>query len=237
MASIYQTLSNVFGEIRLLVNKDSYTISDTNLLTMANKHYLWLIRELNQGEYVNGQISTTNLVNGQQEYPLPVDDTAGSGAVPYGGGYVQMLRVESALDGSNWKVLQKVDMMSQSLPANGNAPYDIYTVQNPAYALYDSSLWLYPTPTSNVTNGLKLYFVERPTELDATSDIPDLSKDFLPILSLFVRSDVLTILGRTQEAAEVKAEAYTLLERAKQLVDAKFLDFQVKPKKNVSNYK
>jgi hypothetical protein len=233
MAVSYQTTQTVLDDIRTLTNKDSNTLSDTILLRSANKHYLWLVRELNQGEYTNGQISTSDLVLGQQEYPLPIDDTS----TTFGGGLVQLLRVEACLDGANWYIVPKTDMFSDTLPTTGNAPYNNFTTSDPHYALFDNSIWFYPTPGANVTGGYKIYWVQRPNEL-AASTIPDISKDFLGVLESFIHSDALTILGRTQEAIAKKQEAFQMLERAKQLNESfDNTDFVMKPKKNISTYK
>lgn len=232
MASIWQSTANLFTEIRLILGKDSNTLSDANLLTLANKHYLWILKELNQAEYISGEISTTNLVQNQQEYTLPADGTA-----PTSGGYMDVLRVEMALDNVNWYVGEKIDFLSNPLPANGNAPYDNYTTSSPAWAYYDDSIFIYPTPTVNVTNGLKFYFVERPDEIDATTDVPEIPRDFLIVLSAFIKADAYQILGRQNEAQLQKQEAYQLLERAKQLTVTDLKQFKFTTKKNISNYR
>ena len=232
MAATFQVLSQIFSSIRFMVGKDANTLTDANLTALANKHYLWILRNLNEGEFVSGEISTADLVANQQEYPLPVDDTAST----YGGGAIQLLRVETALDGTNWKLAKKLDMLSYGLPANGSAPYNMYTVSEPAYALYDNSIWFYPTPTTAVTGGFKIYWIKRPDEL-TTASIPDMSKDFFGVLELFVRADVLAMLGKSSESIAIKQEAYQLLEKAKQMVKSTPEDFVLTPKKTVSNYR
>ena len=232
MASIYETIGNVFTDIRTSVGKDSNTLTDASMYIMANKYYLWMLKELNQSEYISGEIAVTNLVANQHEYALPIDGTA-----PTSGGYQDVLRVEAALDGTNWYVANKVDFISNPLPADGNAPYEQYTTSNPKFGYYDDSIFIYPTPLIAVTGGLKFYFVERPNEIDGTSDIPEMPRDFLMVLGQFIRSDVLTILGRTQESTLVKQEAYQLLERAKQLTVTDLQQFQLTTKNKLHNYR
>ena len=232
MASIYETIGNVFTDIRTSVGKDSNTLTDASMYIMANKYYLWMLKELNQAEYISGEISTTNLVANQQEYSLPVDGTA-----PTSGGYTDVLRVECALDGTNWYVANKIDFLSNPLPTIGNSPYEQYTTSNPKFGYFDDSMFIYPTPLVAVTNGLKFFYVKRPNEIDGTTDIPEMPRDFLMVLGQFIRSDVLTILGRTQESALVKQEAYQLLERAKQLTVTDAKGFQLTAKNKLHNYR
>ena len=183
MAASYQTLSQALVELRYTLGKDTNTLSDANLLIVANKYYTWIVRELNDVENVNGQISKADLVDGQQEYLLPTDDTDATGDYDYGGGFMQLLRVEVALDGTNWKVAKKITGMKHPFPVS-NDTYDnyVYTTATPAYWRFQNSMFFLPFPGKDVTAGVKIFWIKRPAELTATSDIPKLDKEFLMIL-------------------------------------------------------
>ncbi len=236
MASLAQTTSDIFINIRTLVGKDTNTLSDATMLRMANFHYLWLVREINESEYVNGAITTDNLVKDQQAYTLPIDDTDATGALDFGGGLIDLLRVEVAMDSSNWFVAPQTEFLTYPLPAAGNAPREIFTQGTPAFALFNRQIFFYPIPDQAVTDGFKIFWIQRPAELTAASDIPDIDKEFLNVLSLFIKADVYEILGRIQESQITKQEANSLLERAKalQVDDTKTLSMTTR--RNIKNY-
>lgn len=205
MASSYQTLSDVYTDVRYIAGKDSSTLADADLLRMANKYYLLIIRELvdlNEGLY--GEISSADLVINQNEYALPIDDTS----TTFGGGLVKLYRVETNYDGSSsgWKVADPISPYQISTPtyldADINSTFD---KSDPKYWFFDRSVWLAPVPDANVTNGLFIYWAKRPNEMTTSADIPNLPKDFLSLLTEGILIDIFRRLGRTAEAKQAQA--------------------------------
>ena len=233
MASIYQTTANVFTNIRALVSKDSNTISDATLLGYANKWYFWIMRELNQSTFISGEIATADLVANQQEYALPADETSSS----YSGGIYQILRVEAALDGTNWHLLPEVDLLSYPQVFNDTNLTSRFTTSEPAFAWFDNSLWLWPIPAVAGEELLRIFWLKRPDEIAATSTISEVPKDFLGILETLVRSDVLTSLGRANESSLAKQEGFQMLERAKQLIEQADKSLVFRPQDSINDYK
>lgn len=205
MASVYQTLGNIYTIIRSLSNKDSTTLSDATLLAFSNKYYYLLVRELiGLREDLYAEISSGDLVANQREYVLPIDNTTGTGNNGiYGGGLIKIDRVEIAYDGSTWEVVKHLPFDDILTPTILDA--DIvaeYSTSNPKYYFKDRSVWIVPTPTAAVSGGIRIFWVKRPDELSAASSIPDLPKDWLAILQEGVLYDVYRKFGRIAEARD-----------------------------------
>ena len=212
MASIFQTLDNVYTIVRSLANKDSNTLTDATLLAFANKYYYLMLRELmglNEEFYTN--ICVADLVANQTEYALPIDSTS----TPFGSGFIKVLRVEVSHDGSNWYVAKPIDLTNQENsiifssvtgPTVATINQD-YRSTSPKYAFFDKSVWLFPIPVSTddvaASNAnLRVFIVERPDELTASSSIPDLPKEWLAVLQEGMLYDVFRKFGRIADARD-----------------------------------
>lgn len=219
MAATYQTLDNVFSDVRFNASKDSTTLSDAELLRLANKYYALLMRELiDLNEDLYAQISSTALVAGQREYPLPTDSTT-----TYGGGLVKLQRVEISYDGSSWRVADPISLQEISGPtildADLNSEFD---KGNPRYWFKDRSVWIAPVPGSDDSvaaqnTNLRIYWIQRVNELTATTDIPDLPKDFLSVLTEGILTDVFRMLGRTTDMSVAQRNFLVGIEKMRQL--------------------
>lgn len=205
MASTWQTLGNVFTVIRSLANKDSTTLSDSTLLPLANKYYFLMVRELiGLNEDLYAEISSDDLVADQREYPLPTDSTS----TPYGGGAIKIMRVEVTYDGSNWKVAEPIAFNSIETPTILDADIDQYFTKDfPRFYFKDRSVFLMPTPDSGddvaaSNEGIRIFWTKRPGELVATSDLPDLPKDWLAVLQEGILYDVFRKYNRTTDARD-----------------------------------
>lgn len=193
--AVYRTLSDVYADVRYAASKDSTTLPDATLLRLANKYYYLLFRELvDLHEDFYAEISTSNLIANQQEYVLPLDDTDG------GGGLIKILRVETSYDGSNWRVAEGTTQNEILTPLGNqtdiNQNFYAYT---PKYYFFDRSLFLLPIPTSNVTAGIKIFWIRRPTEMDSTLDVPDLPKTWLSLLVEGMKIDIFQRFSRPQD--------------------------------------
>lgn len=205
MASVYQTLGNVYTIVRSLANKDSNTLTDATLLAFSNKYYYLLVRELvGINEDLYAEISAGDLVANQREYVLPIDNTTGSGQNGiYGGGAIKIDRVEISPDNSNWYVANHIPFNSITTPTILDSDIsNIYSSTSPKYYFKDRSVWLVPTPTISVVNGIRIFWIKRPDELASSSSIPDLPKDWLSILQEGILYDVFRKFGRTADARD-----------------------------------
>lgn len=189
----YKTLSDVYADVRFLTGTDSTSVEDSDLLRISNKYFRTIMRALvDLGQDMYGEISTFDLVANQQEYTSPID----SATTPFGGGLIKILRVEAAIDGTNWYVLDSVKVeeieKATNSVANVNAQFN---ASSPSYSYFDRNMFLNPIPTANVTAGGRIFYVKRPAEMTVATDVPEIPADFLDILSLGIQADVYQSLG------------------------------------------
>lgn len=231
MPSIWQDVLDLQTDIRYRCNKDSTTLTSSDLLRLINKWYFWAVRELiESGSDLYTQVSSTALVPNQREYPLPIDNADGTGVKPYGGGLIQIKRVEVSYDNTNFFLADEIEYTDQAntftAGVNGTGVALIDSATNrasPKYYFMDRSIWLVPLPLTgdsgtgvNNTN-LRIWWIQRPKELSLTTDIPNLPKDCLNILVEGPASDVFKRYGRASEANAAEKAALQYLERAKGL--------------------
>lgn len=201
MAASYQTLADVYSDVRYIVGKDSNTLVDSDLLRISNKYYFRLVREIiGLNEDLYAEISKADLKDGQREYLLPTDDTSS----PYGGGLIKIQRVElnySDASSSTWVVASPTSLQEIQGPTILNADLSSqYSRTTPKYWFKDRSVWVAPVPEADVTDGIYIYWIKRPDEMTATSDIPDMPRDFLGVLTEGILIDVFRKYGRLSES-------------------------------------
>lgn len=200
----FTTLSDVNDDVRYRTNTNAVSVTNADLLRIANKRFKEIVRQLidlDQDFYT--EIQAYNLTAGTRAYTLDADASTS----PFGGGVVKILRVEAQLDGTNWRVLKPLGVRQIQTPTQTEA--DItgqFDNTNPYYAYYNRQLRIYSGSISTVTNGLQVFQVIRPVEMTATSDVPNLPSDFLDILSLGMSVDIYEKYGRTRE----KNDTFTL---------------------------
>lgn len=204
----FRTLSDVYDDVRFKSGLNSTSLSNANLLRIANKYYRIILRhvvELN--EDINAEISGFDLVSGQREYTLPAE----SSTTPFGGGAIKIQRFEVTYDGINWRVADQISW--QQIEGATKLDADIgnqFTKSAPKFALKDRSIWLLPVPgatdaVSASNQGGRLFYIKRPVEMTTTTDVPDLTPDFLDTLSIGMSVDVFESLGRTAEKRDALA--------------------------------
>lgn len=244
MAAVYQTLQNIFDDVRYIAGKDATTLPNTDLFRIANKYFLWLMRqEADLNEYLYGQISFTDLIANQREYPLPVDDEAGSTLHPYGGGAINILRVEISYDGTNWVVARVVAVPDLTREITTDAGLNNQSTKSqPIYYFFDRSLFIGPVPSSsdNVGSGnagLRIWYLQRTGELDSVSDVFDIPKEFLPILAEGMLIDVFRKYGRINDMRVSEARFNAMTQEMRSLETG--LDYEEQPRLGVpyKNYK
>lgn len=141
--------------------------SDVNLTAALNRYYHKAIARaiMANGQWeVNGEVATTNIVSGQQEYVLTTP-------VPL----LSLKRVELNLTGetNNWVTPEIVDMRNIQTSLSN----DSFATNNTQIRIYDNSLFLLDAPTKSVTNGLKIYYQYEAVELSTGTDEPNLVEE------------------------------------------------------------
>ncbi|GIW67879.1 MAG: hypothetical protein KatS3mg096_747 [Candidatus Parcubacteria bacterium] len=153
-------LSQVFQKVRRLTNTTSSTLTDVRLLDLVNEVYLEIQRTLADNEIeVLGGIVKTDLIANQPNYQLPSD-------------LLTILRVEvnydDPTDNTKWIKASETDL--------ANLPYEWYNLlksqpkSKPLYDLFSNTLWLFPQPTANQTQGLRLWYIVRQQDFTSVND-------------------------------------------------------------------
>jgi hypothetical protein len=203
---------------------DTSVVSDATLLRVANKYFSRMVGALVElDEDLYAAISTKNLTADTQDYSLDADSTSS----PFGGGAVNwsIWRVEIQLDGINWKVASPVDIQNlQSATVNATEINKMFSANDPKYALFGTSLRIFPIPTTNVTNGLRIFMIQRPNEMTTGTDVVgsttfQIGKEFLEILSLGISADIFERFGQLTQQQNALALFENGIDRMKRQVD------------------
>jgi len=168
--------------------------AESDLMRILNDYYLrQTMLFVNANEDLFGVKATTslNIVDSQETYTLPPD-------------CLRVKRVEVNYTGSNkdWYKARYQDVgqvegfaMSQS---NIN---DYYSTNSPYYDVFGDKIYLRPIPTSNISGGLMLWYIRRPTTLSTISSTISTPQDFHGYLVYGVTAEVATRQGNDALAA------------------------------------
>lgn len=139
----------------------------TNLLNEAFSRYADLAMKalgwnFDDTNYTTVPVATANLVDGTQGYNLATS-------------HIRLLSVEVKDSASgNWRLLKEIDekefvARGESLSAHYDSAGTAQEGVPEEYNIIGTSLYLYPTPSYNSTNGIKVRF-QRPPSYFATTD-------------------------------------------------------------------
>jgi len=128
----------------------------------------WDYDDINHTDF---PILTTSLVSGQQDYSLPASENI-----------LKLKRVEVLLDGV-WKRAEKMDVNQDLESVNTTTNY---LTSSPKYDIQYNSVFLYPTPTSAVTGGLKLWITREPdyftiTDITQEAGIDEMFQEMIAV--------------------------------------------------------
>lgn len=165
-----------YGRFLTNTNTTTYTSSDAN--ASVNRWYQFIIAEVLQAMDdwdFQGEYATTSLVASQQEYVLPTD-------------IIKIKRVEVTFDGTSWYTVSPMDINERADATDSTSVNNDFNVAEPFYDLMDNSLFLYPIPTANSTNGLKVWYEKEGDTLTDTSE-PNLPESYQKVLSYGMAMD------------------------------------------------
>jgi len=161
------SLTNLQSDIRYLIFNDSTNTqySDTDINRNINRWYTNAIGSLLKvnGEWqVNGEVATTDLVDGQREYTIPADTMK-----------VNEVYIKSTSSGEYIKAIQRD-------PKSVDIEPESYHPSTPEFDLLDNSFFIYIAEESitGVTAGLKIHYQSDITELSTGTDKPNLAEPF-----------------------------------------------------------
>ena len=132
----------------------------------------WVMADDGEWE-AQGDIITTNLVNGQMNYQIPAK-------------LLRIYRAEIRYEtGGEFEILEPISVKEQTYYAEGNTDREIDDVNNPTIEVFGDYFQVRPAPSQNVTNGLKLWVQIAPSDLDSGTGItvPNLLQPVQRVLS------------------------------------------------------
>jgi hypothetical protein len=120
-------------------------------------------------------ILTTSLVANQQDYSIPAAEKV-----------LKVKRVEVTYNGTNWYKAEPIDVNERGLATDSTSVNNSFYTTKPYYDIQYNSIFLYPIPTANSTNGLKIWWsreIDEFTTGDTTQE-PGLDEPFHRMLSI-----------------------------------------------------
>ncbi len=164
------TLTELISTTRFYLGGiDTTSYSDANITAALNRYYHKAIAKAIQanGQWeVNGEVATTDLKTGQQEYVLTTP-------VPL----LSLKRIELNLTGetNNWCYPELIDMRSINTPLSNDTLLN--GSRQSHIRIYDNSLFLLDIPTKDVIGGLKIYYQYEAVDLATGTDTPNLVEE------------------------------------------------------------
>lgn len=152
------TIATEIERVRKAHNIDSFKYSDTDAMLDFNK----LLRESGVLLRKNWDTGTWNIVADQNEYQA--DELLGTPNV-------DILDIKKVYV-DYWNT---GEYARSTLSSYDYIDTESYSTANPKYIVKDQNIFLYPTPESNVTNGIKIectYLLKDYVETDNVEDIP-----------------------------------------------------------------
>lgn len=150
------TPAQVLDQIRYLTKTSASdgSGSEADLLRLVNDYYLRQVVDFvnqNQDKFGRKAKTTLNLNPNQEMYALPYNT-------------IRVKRVEISYDGSNWnKVTIMDDNEQQGDALDATSINNDYAQSFPYVSIFGDQLYLRPIPTTNVSLGLRLWYITSPT--------------------------------------------------------------------------
>lgn len=192
----FLTLQTRVGElINQAVTDDTKTVTLTEVKANLNIGYTKLVSAVvavNEDFYLTS--AKANLVASQELYALPVDSNGRCNCR-------KLKRLEIGYESSSTRRLAvKLDRDFKGDPTA------VYSTGSPAYYIIGNQIELDPTPSSNVTEGLKFYYVKSPVDMSANGDYPDLPSGYEWVPLLYAAAKGKQRLGLLTEASDLLME-------------------------------
>jgi hypothetical protein len=203
------TLSDISTLITLKANADTNAFPNATRLILINQWYQkiasmildsqddWDWDDTNRNTEA---IITKSMVANQNYVSLAVSDAI-----------IKVKRVEVTYDGTTWHEAGRFDIGQTGQPTDTTSVNQDFNTAQPYYDQRGLYVYLYPIPTSNVTNGVKIWVSREPTEFtsgDLTTGTakPGFDTAFHPMMALgpaFEWATAKGLVGATALGAEL----------------------------------
>lgn len=174
VAIFFMTRAQIITDLKGMIGPlgqttPSTTVTDSILATWVNEAYDYMIDEITKAlpEYFT-KPSTTNTIADQQEYDLPDD-------------FERIKLVNLAYTSGDWKKAEPLDSIG-SIPIHSLDSNQGFDQATPRYYIIGDNIGFIPIPTVSVTNGLKIWYVYTPEELNTDASEPAFPRKYHRIL-------------------------------------------------------
>lgn len=187
------TFSQMQTEVGDLLNMTidaNSTVTSTQVqrdLNTARDLVLNRLLVLGQNYYL--RIAKANTVANQALYSLPTD-------------FRKFARLEIGYENATDRV--KVDQID--LNELGDPSVEVYSQADPKYTIIGNMFEIRPTPTTAITNGLYMIYVENPADMSGNTDTSGLPLDYDNLLTLYASAKGKYTLGLPQEGNNMMAQ-------------------------------
>lgn len=187
------TFSQMQTEVGDLLNMTidaNSTVTSTQVqrdLNTARDLVLNRLLVLGQNYYL--RIAKANTVANQALYSLPTD-------------FRKFARLEIGYENATDRV--KADQID--LNELGDPSVEVHSQADPKYTIIGNMFEIRPTPTTAVTNGLYMIYVENPADMSGNSDTSGLPLDYDNLLTLYASAKGKYTLGLAQEGNNMMAQ-------------------------------
>lgn len=143
-------------------------VDDVGLTRWLNDAYLEMVEDIQKAvpDYFVST-DTQNIVASQQEYTMPSD-------------WSKVMMVNIQYQSGTWQRAHPISINDIAVHASSNSSG--FSTGDPGYYLIGDTIGFAPIPSSNITNGLKIWYVYDPAELSADSDVPAIPTKYQHII-------------------------------------------------------
>jgi len=167
-----------------------------------------------------GETATASLVASQQEYVFPSD-------------ILKIKRIEITYDGTNWYKVKFFDVNDIDSATDTTTISSNFQTTAPYADIHDSSVFLYPIPTANSTNGLKIWYENEVTELSADTDEPTIPEAYQKGLCYGAATDYFDKEMDTRKSSYMEKKMEKDLFRMKDFVNRRNQDREYTIEQNI----
>lgn len=186
----FSQMQTEVGDLLNMMISASSTVTTTQVqrdLNTARDLVLNRLLVLGQNYYL--RIAKANTVANQSLYSLPTD-------------FRKFARLEIGYENATDRV--KVDQID--LNEIGDPSVEVYSQADPKYTIIGNMFEIRPTPTTAVTNGLYMIYVENPADMSGNDDTSGLPPDYDNLLTLYASAKGKYTLGLPQEGNNMMAQ-------------------------------
>lgn len=182
------TLAEMVTNVASLINQsladDTLTITRTEVKAFLNIGYA-ISRNalLSMSEDYGVRLARAEVKASENYYLLPTNCR-------------KLRRVEVSYDGTNYYRVQRINRNAIEFPDRS------WSESAPCYSLVGNNIELFPTPTANVTNGLRLWYVEDNGDLSGDDSEVKLPNAYTHLPIMYASAMAKKKLGLDNESAQ-----------------------------------